>query len=313
MSEPSLIWANRDDSTDRQKAKDAHVCLHAYITLPACMLAFDWHFLWIIMTSTRLHVEFNTKISAQFDLAKLCSDRPVVDLYWLLMEDTGLWFAYVLLLITEVLFTLLASRPPLHTPFIIKLECPFGQNAQEKGVGGKSEEHGAKLVKLSGGRGFLETFCFYPTVKLFVLNEAKRSWEAFQVGTKICLCVCVFTCACRMEWGFQVKTRQEDGFNSPMLCLYVYIVCVNGYPTLRNYLNKSSKRKSKLTGKLMLNSRLSVLCIIPWYKVLQQCLYLNCLFLICSVWFFLQVSLPKPTYQTMKLIKSSYRKHRRNR
>lgn len=42
--------------------------------------------------------------------------------------------------------------------------------------------------------GFLETLCFYPTMKLFVLNKAKRSSEAFRVRTEMCLCTCMYLC-----------------------------------------------------------------------------------------------------------------------
>lgn len=83
--------------------------------------SFDWCFLWITLTpSARLHFEFHTTISAEFELASSSSERPGVDLYWLAMvlskrtlgSDWLTVVVYVLLLITEVLFTLLASQTP---------------------------------------------------------------------------------------------------------------------------------------------------------------------------------------------------------
>lgn len=80
--------------------------------------SFDWCFLWITLPpSARLHFEFHTNLSAEFELASLSSERPGVDLYWLAMvlskrtlgSDWLIVVVYVLLLITEVLFTLLAS------------------------------------------------------------------------------------------------------------------------------------------------------------------------------------------------------------
>lgn len=69
----------------------------------------------------RLHFEFHTNLSAEFELESLSTRRPGVDLYWLAMvlsertpgSDWLIVVVYVLLLITEVLFTLLASRTPL--------------------------------------------------------------------------------------------------------------------------------------------------------------------------------------------------------
>lgn len=84
--------------------------------------SFDWCVLWITLTpSARLHFEFHANQSAEFELASSSSERPGVDLYWLGMvlskrtlgSDWLIVVVYVLLLITEVLFTLLASQTPL--------------------------------------------------------------------------------------------------------------------------------------------------------------------------------------------------------
>lgn len=71
--------------------------------------------------SARPHFEFHTNLSAEFKLASSSCGRPGVDLDWLAMvlskrtpgSDWLIVVVYVLLLITEVLFTLLASQTPL--------------------------------------------------------------------------------------------------------------------------------------------------------------------------------------------------------
>lgn len=62
-------------------------------------------------------------------------------------------------------------------------------------------------------------------MKLFVLNKAKRSSEAFQVGAEtmfvymyVFVYAYVHKCARRIELGFvQVKTCHEDGFHLSIL------------------------------------------------------------------------------------------------
>lgn len=68
---------------------------------------------------------------------------------------------YVLLLITEVLVYPLG--PPGPTPnLLMKGECPFGRRDRQG-----QREDGREEV-------FWKHYAFYPTVKLFVLNEGKK-------------------------------------------------------------------------------------------------------------------------------------------
>lgn len=150
----------------------------------------------------------------------------------------------VLLLIMAVFSWPPVPPPPLPNSstslFLMKCECPFGSGT--KGVRGGEKSWRRTLGQKSeavgwGVVGVLETLCFYPTVKLFVLNEAKKTLNGFQSGDRnMFVYVSVWRerqrarerareSMHRKDWGFvQVKTSQEDGFNLPMLCLHVYNV-----------------------------------------------------------------------------------------
>lgn len=140
----------------------------------------------------------------------------------------------------------MASCPPATPPqllhlsfFLMKCECPFGSGTKGVRGGEKSRGRNSGPEKRSSGVGVgvLETLCFYPTVKLFVLNEAKKTLNGFPSGDRnMFVYVSVWRekkgerqrareSMHRKDWGFvQVKTSHEDGFNLPMLCLHVYNV-----------------------------------------------------------------------------------------
>lgn len=122
------------------------------------------------------------------------------------------------------LFTLLALlvQSPRTPNLLMKGECPFGQRGRQG-----QREDGREEV-------FWKHYTFYPTVKLFVLNEGKKKrLRFFWAGTEICLymfvCVCAHTRtqshSCMLSWKnwplFQVQTSPKDDFH--LLCLWVFV------------------------------------------------------------------------------------------
>lgn len=195
--------------------------------------SFDWCFIWITLTlSSRLHLAFHTNPSAEFELATLSSGCPGVDLDWLAVVPSERtpgsdWFivvVYVLRLITEVLFTLLASQTPSNE---IRMSF-WTESKRGGGVGGKSEgELGAKRVKESrGGGGFWKHYAFIPPWSYLYWMKRKEAERLSKWGQKyVCVCVCVS--AGRSEASFRLKQVKKMAFICPRCVCREYKVCIS--------------------------------------------------------------------------------------